>query len=335
MEFKTIKLIQNLKKLEDLHIGSLKNKIDDLELLNGFPKLQSLSMSNAPWLQDVNFFDEGRAIVSLRLKDCDSLIDLSGVSTLSKLINLTLDDCDALVDFSGLNRLPKLKNLSFKNCDSIETLAVFKTITSLPKLTNLDLTGCSNFQSCDGIEHLPTLTILDITNTGVKKLSPKHPTLQILMALGCTDLEDFDASGLGGINTLHLSNCKSLKTVRGLNGLQSLEDVNLGNCESLETIGVLSDLPTLFWVDLTGCCKIKKLRVIYCHSLLEMDVSSISALEELWIEDCHAYPDPEDFEIKNRLLKKLTLKNCRLSQEQADLLRKRLPEVEFVYEPSH
>ena len=304
-ELRTLKPIQNLSKLQSLNLSFVKNRIHDMDLINKLPTLAKLEMREVPWLQDVDFFSNRCGVKELRLGGCDSL-----------------------VNFSGLKKLSKLKFLDLQKCNSLKSLEAFKT---LPLLTYLNLRECSAFQSCVGIENLPALEELDLTDTAVERLRFTHANLQILDTFRCQRLKEIDVSGLDKIQNLKLSSCKSLKTVCGLSRLHWLQEVCVSANESLESVGVLSDLPELLTLNIHSCPKLKMVTMIDCNSLSDIPKTEAGdGLDELWMENCEAltYMGPLDV-----YAKKLTIKNCGISQLAADRYRELHPEIQFDYEP--
>ena len=281
-----------------------------MDLINKLPSLMTLEMQESPWLEDVNFFSARCPIEVFILRDCDSLENLS-----------------------SMNKLSKLRVLNMTGCDSLESLAVLKT---LPSLIELKLNECSKFQSCEGLENLLGLQDLDISRTAVKKFCLRHDNLSSFMATGCNLLKEVDVSGLAAIYEIDLENCKSLETVHGLIGLHSLVLLNVVNCKSLESIGAISDLPELSYVDARTCPKLKKLKIANCATLEAVwKIDGAETFDELWFERCELLSDPMfRFPEEDVTLKKLTIKNCKVSQEDASQFRTMYPEVEFVYEPN-
>ena len=207
-----------------------------------------------------------------------------------------------------------------------------KALKSLPSLTSLGLSGCSKLQSCSGIENLTALEYLDVGKTAVHDLSLTHSSLQSLTVNECSELTAVDFSGLNGIQQIALWKCKSLKTVRGLNGLHSLETLSVVHNESLETVGVLLDLPQLISIDIKGCPKLLKLKVIDCNCYDSFYELSEGEVKELWIERCDGLKDLGIYGPEEVLFKKLTIKDCGISEREAACFQTRYPEIEFVYE---
>ena len=308
-ELRTLKPIRNLKKLETLYLSSIENKIEDMELINNLPNLIRLEIREASWLLDVDFFNSRSAITVIWLLDCDSL-----------------------VDFSGLSKLSSVDTINLHGCDLLESLVDFKP---LPTLDVLILRGCSKFKSCAGIEKFVGLKQIDLSQTAVEKLCTKHSNLETIDAYQCDKLEEVDVSGLGLIQRIELSDCKSLKTLRGVSGLRQLRELVINDCKSLETVGVLSDLPQLEKIRNSACHKLTKLKLINCGSLGGMyDMDDATLLEELWVEQSNMFSEIE-FNTDGKVhLKKLTIKNCSVNKKDAEFFLKRHPDIEFDYEPS-
>ena len=299
-----------------------------MKFISGLPSLVTLEMKNLPWLQDVSFFDDRSTITHLTLAGCQSLVDFSGLNKLSELKLLDLEACDSLKSLIALKTLPSLNYLTLGNCKNLQSL---DGIENLESVSELCLEGCSKLGSFTGIENLPKLIALDVSGTAVKKLSLRLRNLEDLTAKNCDLLTEFDAGGFDEIRGIDLAHCKSLDTVRGINGFHSLQSICFMGCESLQTVA-LSDLPQLGPVNVYDCPELKKLKLVNCGRLVGMqDLQVTDGLEELWIEDCDSF-----FLLRKtgRYAKKLTVKNCPVSQANADYFHKLHPEIEFDFEPS-
>ena len=331
-----IEALRQFPKLEELDFYGIFEgceSLEDFEVLSDLVHLKKLEFTRCDELKTLKPIQNLKNLKTLEINNCKNEInDLELINELQSLTKFELYKIPWVTDVSFLtDKLSKLKTLKIRRCKSIESLDSFNM---LPQLKMLDLNSCENFQSCAGIEKFSGLTYLIVDQTAVKKLCLKHQNLHILSASENLLLEEVDVSGLAGIRSINLRRCKNLKSVRGLSHLQSLEEIDVAWCKSLETVGVLSDLPELSKIDLALCPKLKQLKIVNCDRLIGLtQIDCAEELEDLWIENCQAFISLKDPFYRKVSVKKLTIKNCGVSREEADQFRKRYPEIEFDYEP--
>ena len=106
---------------------------------------------------------EGYEFNQLRLFGCDHLEDLGDATLFSDITELHLTWAVSLTDISALSQLKKLKKLRI-HCGAI--LRDFSPIAQCVQLQELDLEGCTHFTDTAVLEHLSSLTTVNLKGTG-------------------------------------------------------------------------------------------------------------------------------------------------------------------------
>ncbi len=172
---------------------------------------------------DLSAFSALRNLTLHNLKYVDS-VDVSGCSV------LWIAEIQELVKATSL-KLPKngqlyqlrlfgvdaLVSLDLSDCTALDLLYV----QYAKNLTSLDLTGCQN---------LKTLMLFSVPMTSLD-LSPLS-NLGFFKLGVADDIEALDLSALINLKTLYFQQCKSLKSVTGLEELTSLESLTIQSMDS-------------------------------------------------------------------------------------------------------
>ena len=152
----------------------------------------------------------------LSLESCHSIID---ITPLRKVHTLKLINCSFISDVSALNHV---YDLTIDYCQSIRDLSAFK----------------------DGTIH--KLTLVRMFNLNLSPLRSVHHL----------ELRDFyhssmniDVSGLNGIHTLKIINCRDLFDVSALGDVRNL---TLEKCPHVRDVSALKRVPNLKIVDCYG-----------------------------------------------------------------------------------
>lgn len=270
-------------------------------------------------------------LISLNLKGCKSLEDLTPISGLSRLTSLNLGNCRSIKDVSSLANLINLTFLSLESC-SIKHLA---GLSGLISLTTLNLSGCRSLIEVSALSGLSNLVSLDLAGcsalqdiSGLTALS----NLSLLSLRGCKAIEELSSiNGLDKLTWLDLSDCNALKDISGIAGLSSLRTLDLSGCGTLRELPDVSSLDNLSSLNLSDCKSIKdisglasltnltSLKLSKCRAL--RDVSAISGLNSLRSLDISGSNYLKDVSVLSglRSLSSLVLIDCRFLEDVSDL----------------
>ncbi|KAI6681576.1 hypothetical protein NL676_035457 [Syzygium grande] len=89
------------------------------------------------------------SLEELRIKHCDSLGALCGLSNLKKLRNLRVRDCNGLQVVEGLEELEHLHELNLKVCGSLEMLTDISN-SKIPNECWIDVADCAKLPDTNG-----------------------------------------------------------------------------------------------------------------------------------------------------------------------------------------
>jgi Leucine-rich repeat (LRR) protein len=260
--------------------------IKDLELIQSYTSLKSLSLRDCMSLCDLGAISGLTSITSLKLTGCHSLSDLWPIARLTSLTSLEISGYDSLFDLtdlgplSGLNRLTTLE---IRYCSSLRDLS---PLSGLSSLTSLDLSSCESLSDLRPLSGLTSLTSLNLSRCA--SLSDLVPIsgLTSLMSLDlswCDCLSDLGAiSGLNALVELNLRRCELLSNLGQFCGLSSLTSLNLSWCSSLKELGALSGLTSLTSLNLSQCAALNDLgEISRLNSLTSLDLSWCDCLSDL------------------------------------------------------
>ncbi|MEC7984250.1 MAG: leucine-rich repeat domain-containing protein, partial [Myxococcota bacterium] len=213
-----VPILKNGEQLTDLSL--LCPNLRDLRGLSAYPNLTNLGLSGSA-VQDLSPIAGLKNLQELSLNDCSQIKDISPLGGLPKLDNrlylhgctglkeislshspiesISLDDCVEKISLHHcpniqrlmLNRLPNLSSVSLSHLDALEQIDLRKTprllaltdFSSLPKLTTILLRECSALRDISGIQHLSTLSELDIKGCPELQEQALYTTLYTLPQL--------------------------------------------------------------------------------------------------------------------------------------------------------
>eukprot|EP01111_Echinosteliopsis_oligospora_P017472 TRINITY_DN7585_c0_g1_i1.p1 TRINITY_DN7585_c0_g1~~TRINITY_DN7585_c0_g1_i1.p1 ORF type:complete len:500 (+),score=57.37 TRINITY_DN7585_c0_g1_i1:167-1666(+) len=292
-----LRLFYNCKLIKlDLHQG------EDTVVDDGWLTITHGEM--APTLQHMDF--SGSHITDKGLQHLNLLPELMSINTSS---------CDSITG-SFLTTIPDvpLTTVNFERCRGLNITQALINLAHFTTLRSLNISTCSdvNDDSIHHIQHLTTLTHLDISNnnitaTALQSISSLHQLSHLSMAQ-CTNI----SSGLSHLQTLtnltfltaahcHLND----ETVQPLGNLTSLKSLTLVSNkfgdQGMQAIGKLKNLTTL---DLSMCTgitdegikyieshpKMSTLNLNYCSSLTDNAVQRLNdrgCLQSLGIIGCN------------------------------------------------
>ncbi|KAL0806523.1 hypothetical protein Bca101_099015 [Brassica carinata] len=198
------------------------------------------------------------------------------IGLLHSLEKLDLSGNDFVNLPTSMKNLSKLKHARLSNCVRLEALP------ELAELQSLNLSGCSSLKSLleppQSVQEVTTYSLLELeidNCTEVKSFSHQlsHFTRLKYLNLSSNDFESIPESitELTSLGTLHLNNCKKLKSVEDLP--QSVEHLYAHGCDSLENV-TLSPNHSIKHLDLSHCFSLQQDEQLITQFLTE-EVSSV------------------------------------------------------------
>ncbi len=226
---------------------------------------------------------EAQAITKLYLGPAN-VTSLSGVQSFSNLTyfgyagsGVTSLDLSTMASLTEvyLADTPNLHTVNLSGLVSLETFMAFQG-----GMTNLDLTGLANLKHLDVRE--TQLTTLDATPcTALIDIRSGTATLTTLNLSGLTNLVTIDNDDSTSIQSINVSGCTALKTMKlERNSMPSLDVSGLPALESiiLTSILTISDPMPPISLNASGCTALKEIDSMW-GSLGTVNLSGCSALE--------------------------------------------------------
>ncbi|CAN0916631.1 Putative adenylate cyclase regulatory protein [Linum grandiflorum] len=266
--------VTNLTRLHLKEVG-----IHEIPGLGELQLLESLSIRDAPKLDNLDGLQNLVFLTELAVERCPVLEKLPSLADLTKLQKLVIIWCDVLGEIYGLGNLgDSLSHLDISWChrltvmESLHSLLKLGTLVSSGlELTNILPPSLSIYTKLRTLEvrssQLPDLTNLknlsDLTINGCDKLieiAGLH-TLESLEELSierCRSIRKLDLSGLIKLETLHVHSCTQLTEIRGLGGLELLQKLFISGCQSIKELPNLSGLKALTYFSLKECRQLKE-----------------------------------------------------------------------------
>ncbi|XP_075645890.1 putative disease resistance RPP13-like protein 1 isoform X2 [Castanea sativa] len=230
------------------------------ELMHGFAKVENLTIDNCEE-QTSLWQDEFISLITLNIRDCSSLVNISLTSTLR---TLNIEDCSGLKSLSISNctclekasigrcnsltlisrgQLPQnLKTLNISNCENLQLLADEGEASSNSSslLEDLSIQDCPSLKCLSSSGDLPTtlkrlqiVSCIELTSLSSKNELPT--ALKYLFVYDCPKMESI-ANNLPNnayLEYLYIQSCAELKSLPvGLHKLCHLNKIDIRNCPS-------------------------------------------------------------------------------------------------------
>ncbi|RPK86075.1 Internalin-A precursor [Streptomyces sp. ADI97-07] len=161
---------------------------------------------------------------------CKEVTDLTELAALTDLVELDLDGCAGVHDLAPLSGLTSLTTLGLHRCRAVEDTRPLLTLRKLQDLDlsmtkvrsaagfgaafldlrRLNLQGCRSFKNAHDLSGLGSLTDLNLGWTGVRDLD--------------------GLSGVGAVDSLDLTSCKRLTSLKGIDAMPLLTELQLEKC---------------------------------------------------------------------------------------------------------
>ncbi|SCU70599.1 leucine-rich repeat protein (LRRP), putative [Trypanosoma equiperdum] len=255
---------------------------------------------------------------------------VSALAASDSLVSLTLKNCTGIGDVTPLSSIWTLEKLSLYGCSSVDV--GFGSLGRLPRLRALNIgKTCANNYSLTNICSSTTLVQLDISCceaiTDIKPLT-KVKTLEEVSLASCRNIR----SGLYNLNNIPCLRVAILystvitnEEVRALKRCGSLSVLDLGRCDAFSDITSIEGFTNLEVLDLfayrggsicmAALCKLRWLRVLDLTCVRVSDdhlkkLCSGAKLEELRLCSCNEITNIEPV-AKMKPLKILHLDQCK------------------------
>ncbi|KAB2636551.1 disease resistance protein RGA4 [Pyrus ussuriensis x Pyrus communis] len=309
-----------------------------------------LSIGSSTTLEELSLQD-CTSLGSFCIDKCESLrhVSVDGLETLAILEELTIRNCPSL---TFIPIIPCLRGLVIEGCEKLSSLPSgsklervkisgspnLPSIPITPCLRELVIEGCEELSSLpSGSKHCDSLERVKISGSPNLPSIPIAPCLRELVIEGCKKLSDLP-SGLKHCNALErlkisgsrnlvririsdvfppslgqfiIEDCAQLLSLKGRH--ESLEELSIVNCPMLRWSSVadkgksltalrrlviascsgpelnIDSISTLEEISLRDCTSLVVLEVLWCDNLISLanvDVTSLQSLSELSIVSC-------------------------------------------------
>lgn len=171
--------------------------------------LTDVDISECPNLRSAPFNGQSQSLLSLRLRNCEELLEIEGgLSASTRLETLEIANCPIMISISSLYGFSSLLELELNKCEALTSLpSGLSTCTSLWRLF---IYNCNNLESIpEDVGQLRCLEELRICDCQSMKRLPEE-SLGCLTSLKRLELGPFSEEleefpGLGSIHHLHSS----------------------------------------------------------------------------------------------------------------------------------
>ncbi|CAI0442620.1 unnamed protein product [Linum tenue] len=280
--------LANLSNLTELRLVLV--VVHEISGLGELRMLETLEISRAPHLENLDGLENLVLLQRLTLDRCDAVEKLPSLSSLVKLHTLKIRRCKDLFEIQGSQSLDaKLSNLSaLKNLKKL-TIRDGAQLAKLEELDRLESLECLDMEGCMSIEKLPP-NMFNLKNLW---------SLSIVECMSWTFTEDCGLEGLNSLKKLYISGCRSIIRLPNLCGLPNLIDLDIRECTELTDVMGLRRLESLRRLNLTDCASIvrlpnlsdlKNLKVLNiggCKQLTEIrGLESLETLQALAMSNC-------------------------------------------------
>ncbi|XP_040957869.1 disease resistance protein RGA2 [Gossypium hirsutum] len=171
--------------------------------------LTDVDISECPNLRSAPFNGQSQSLLSLRLRNCEELLEIGGgLSASTRLETLEIANCPIMISIPSLDGFSSLLELELNKCEALTSLpSGLSTCTSLWRLF---IYNCNNLESIpEDVGQLRCLEELRICDCQSMKRLPEE-SLGCLTSLKRLELGPFSEEleefpGLGSIHHLHSS----------------------------------------------------------------------------------------------------------------------------------
>ncbi|CAI0442626.1 unnamed protein product [Linum tenue] len=295
-------------------------------------------------VHEISGLGELRMLETLEISRAPHLENLDGLENLVLLQRLTLDRCDAVEKLPSLSSLVKLHTLKIRRCKDLFEIQGSQSLDALGEcsLTHLEISRCPR------LANVETLTTLELTNFlsletllglpslgNLKKLTVEETSHGVLQRnetrLSVPRIRSLHLARLCNLQVIKISRCQQLIEITGFEALQSLEELNLTDCASIVRLPNLSDLKNLKVLNIGGCKQLTEIRGLEsletlqalamsnCKSINKLpDLSCLEYLRYLDVRECTQLTEVMGVESWESL-ELLAMSNCKSISNFSDL----------------
>ena len=137
--------------LQELELFSL--PIRDLSWIRDLHALESLELSELPYLSETGFLEGTPALERLLIRSCPQLRDIRSIHSLAVLKNLNIEYCRNITDYSSIAGCTALETIMIHCDEDPNKLRDASFLRDLPELTDIGLYSC-NLHDLDFLEGL-------------------------------------------------------------------------------------------------------------------------------------------------------------------------------------
>lgn len=288
--------IENIGCLTALQVLELKvgqcNKLPDLRRLTS---LRVVSCDKFKGVETIAGLSSGLTQLQYLIVKSSSMHSFPGVDDIIGLQELDVSECYGLKELPNLQKLTNLQKLSMTRCKSIKGLPGFGSLVALQEFLAFDCTQLTELPDMRNLTHLRTLwcnsltalpglgELISLQKLGVDFQGLEDQTLSQLTSLQTIMINEWSPQGLPGLATLatlhHLEirRCKGLQMLTGVLHLTKLKSLYIDQCD-FQVISELSNLTSL-----------RELLIEDCYFLEELpDLSKLTQLQSIEIECCYS-----------------------------------------------
>ncbi|MDB6151418.1 MAG: putative disease resistance protein [Chthoniobacter sp.] len=144
------------------------SKLEDVEILRAFPKLERLDFYQCPNVQGLEIVSEFKHLKELTFAYHPTLRSLSMISSGKRLESLHIMNCPALDDYGKLRELTGLRSLYLTGSPALKDTEVLRGLIALEEL---DLSGSGELSDLSGLHELKSLKTVQLR--GCPKVTAK------------------------------------------------------------------------------------------------------------------------------------------------------------------
>jgi hypothetical protein len=265
--------LSGMSSLREFYVDECCSSLTALSGLQHLKSLKFFSIHCAPLVRQLGGIGQLPSLDQLRIINCQGLKALPDLSRCTKLSSITLDNLPAVRhEQLHLAQSADLTALTIRDCGM---LSIMQDLSTFTRLQWFHLSKCQQMEQLPGLQELARLQVLELDELPALQPEQLHLAqmahLEVLGIRRCGGLSNvLDLSTSTRLLTLHLSMCKRVKQLPGLQELGRLRSLDLDGLPALQQ----DELPLAQMADL------EVLSIRDCGGLSEMpDLSTLTGLQ--------------------------------------------------------
>lgn len=282
-------LIVDPRFWDDIYVEIMKKYKVEILIYSSFlttllqkPIKQPVTLTSIDFVKDLKFLKQFylQPQKNILFTDFWNIKDFTSLEYLSNLedLNITNDETVVDIDFKKLKQLKRVnlqfpqENVSLYECinlENIDTRYYEKDFTALSKLQKLNFFSayCDNLESFAGIEKLSSLKDIKLETTSklkeLKNLQSDTIKIFYLYTEEASKLKSLDGiEGLTSVENIALNGYKKLESIGSLSKCHALKIITFENCKIPNDIDELIKLKSLEKITLDHCKEINSLEFV-------------------------------------------------------------------------